>query len=59
MAKRVQAGEKPIMAVEMGEGGIPAHRIKKTRNHQSDGPETVLVVCADYCAIKDLTRVGP
>ncbi len=53
-------GCKPLMAVEWSENGsTPVHRVKKTRNHQSDGDEVALVVCADYCQINQLTKVGP
>lgn len=53
-------GSTLLMAVEWDEKHIvPGHRIKKSQMHQSDGPEVALVACADYCAINELTKVGP
>lgn len=47
----------PRMAVRDQAGPI-AH-IRKTRDHQTAGEPMALVICADYCAINELAKVGP
>ncbi len=53
-------GTEKFMAVEYlnSPPGIPAHVVKPTANHQSDGPLMALVTCADYCEVRKLTKVG-
>jgi hypothetical protein len=59
MAKMVTVEGKNLMAIEFDENQLPVARIRKTRNHQSDGPEMAFVVCADYGEIKGLTKIVP
>jgi hypothetical protein len=50
----------PRMAIADTDG-LPGGRKRrvKTQTHGSSGPEADVYVCRDYCAINELTRVGP
>ena len=38
---------------------VPIMRVAKTEAHGSAGAEFAFFECADYCAINELTKVGP
>lgn len=38
---------------------VPHMRVVKGENHGTAGAEFALFECADYCAINELTKVGP
>jgi hypothetical protein len=48
----------PRMAVYRGPGDAPAPRFRIVRGeaHGSTGPAFALFECADYCAVRDLTK---
>ena len=48
----------PQMAIRAPSGGYVSHP-QKTQQHGSEGADVGVFVCRDYCAINELTRVGP
>ncbi len=49
------------MGVWEDDGGpaFPRVRCVRTEAHGSAGPVMALVECADYCAVNELTKIGP
>jgi hypothetical protein len=61
-AEPAENAKEPRMAVlaDRSSRDDPAHGIArkvKGRNHGSEGPEFYLFICADYCAVNELTLI--
>jgi len=64
LAVPIDNAKEPRMAVmaERSSRDDPAHGIArkvKGQAHGTSGPEFYLFTCADFCAVNELTKVGP